>query len=409
MKRNIFTLIKAHPSYFLLSLGSLVSGIGTSLTMIAIYAELSARNTPASFYSAAFILGVLPGLFTSGLTNKLSSRFKLSTILIVAELIGAASLVFPFIGLKSGLLSLLLVAEFIGSAITGLLAPFSDSIIRNNFEDQDLPLVTTYSVYSFSANFIIGQALGTILYNFIGTRIYLLLDLSSFLFAAGLIAFANRLRPHSFSLNQNGNEKIEKFKWNELTLIQKRAFLITPALAAICAPAMSILPAIGPKFGVKANIGTIIIAPSLILLLLKTLGQMLGPLLTPSKKFEHMVNNNLLLITCLLIYLIFYLIAFTTTNIIIAGASIVLAHTFSNVVFILGSFSMTRYFSSAEIEIVSARHYQVVLVVITLSALWAGYVFDHISSNSIIYISFISLIALSWFIISKPDHINILN
>lgn len=402
MKKNIFALIKSHPSYFLLSLGSLISGIGTSLTLIAIYSELSSKNAPNSYYSAAFILGVVPGLFTSGLAGKLSTRMKLSSVLIGAELLGALSLIFPLLGLQSGHLWMLLVTEFIGSSISGLLAPFADTFVRNNFENDDLPLVSTYSVYTFSANFIIGQALGTILYHFFGTRTYLLLDLISFLVAAGLIALAHHFWPHTLSWNQDGEEKIDRFNWHKLTTIQKRAFIITPALAAICAPAMSILPAMGPRFGTSANFGPIVIAPTLIFLLLKTLGQMCGPLLTPKNRFEHMMNSNLLLLSCLFLYLIFYFIVFSTTNLIIAGICIVLAHTFSNIVFILGSYSLTRYFSSAEIGVVSARHYQTVLIVMTLSGLWAGFVSDHTSAQMIIFINLASLLILSWFIVSKP-------
>lgn len=377
MIRKIFKLLIKSPDYFLLSGATFLSGIGVALTTIAIYAELNRHQVSPLYYSAAFVVAFLPGLFTSQMSGKISHRISLSKAMIAAEGIGAVSLLFPVFAMKTNILWLLLVAEFVGSAIVGFLAPVHQSFLRRKFSDDTLKVVNVYSVYIFSANFIFGQALGTLFYAYFGTFNYLLIDFVTYIFAALLIFAASSKYPESFKPLREKGSHHSPFLWKKLSSVQKRAFLLNPILGLCCAPAMSLLPAAGSQYGVHIFIGSVVLSPVLVFLLLKTLGQMVGPYVADRFDFDQLIRSELLIVGCVALYLGLYGVIFSTRNFIVACVCIVAAHISSNIIFIIGSYGFTKSFDKNDIGSASARHYQVMVIIMTFSGLWAGTLAEH--------------------------------
>ncbi|MDO8528152.1 MAG: MFS transporter [Deltaproteobacteria bacterium] len=403
MLLQLLSLLKNNKDFSIISLATLFSGIGTALTVIAVYGELSNARAQPFFYSVAFILSLFPGLFSSALAAKLSAKIKISTALILAECCGAIFLVMPMIGVATKVVWFLLVALFMTSAVSGFQSPIYQTFIRRKFKDEELKLVSICSVYIFSANFIFGEALGTVLYPLVGTKIYLFIDLFSYLLAAVLIFLAYKKNKDVFNPVQTNPEKRAVFLWKSLNVFQKRAFLLTPFLALCCAPAMSLLPAIGAEHGKEIVAGSFIIAPALVFLLFKTLGQIIGPFVANRYNFDRLFASNGIITALLMLYLGLYYVIYTAKNLTIACLSIVLAHIASNIVYILASYSFTKHFDESVIAVVSARHYQVCLIAMCLSGLWAGIVAEKFNTVTVIYVSMF-FIALTFLNLIKQSH-----
>lgn len=399
---QLIQLLRRNKDFSFILLATLLSGIGTALTIIAVYGELSDNQVNPIFYSFAFVLSLLPGLFTSFLAARMSNKLKISTALIVSEICGAIFLMLPMFGFAKKILWLLLVALFITSAINGFQAPIYQSLIRRKFNNEELKLVSLCSVYLFSANFIFGEALGIILYPLLGTRIYLCVDFFSYLAAVLLIIAAYKINKNIFNPIPITAEQKVTFKWNRFTVVQKRAFILNPLLALCCAPAMSLLPAIGAQNGKTFYVGGLVLAPALIFLLFKTLGQMIGPFVVNRVHFDKIFSSNTIIAVLLFFYGALYSLIYTTRNLAIACLGIVLAHIASNIVYILASYSFTKNFDEHSIAVVSAKHYQINIIIICLSGIWAGLVAEKFSFISVIYIS-LFFVVLTFFNLVKQS------
>jgi len=384
-------LLWRNKPYLVLSLATLLSGIGTAFSSIAVYGEFVRQGATPFYYSLAFVLAVLPGLFTSLLAGRFANRLNTSTVLIAAELVGAASLAFPIFGVTTGHLYFLLFAEFMGSALTGFLVPFHQSYVRRAFKNEELPLVSAYGVYIFTANFILGQGLGTLIYGFIGSLPFFVVDFFTYVTAAGLIALSAKLDPSSYAPLEASEAPPRAFRWAALRPIQKRVFLIMQLLPLVCAPPMSLLPARGAEFGGALILGSFALAPSLLFLLLKTLGQLLGPQMVVKLNLDKLISSGGVLVACLAGYLGFYYLIFTTSNFWLAAACVVLAHVCSNVVYIVASYGFSRHFDELEIASAAARNYQAAVLSMSVSGFLAGLIAENFSVLAVLAYSLLPL------------------
>lgn len=387
---NLVTLLYTKKYYFLLSLATLLSAIGTAFTTVAVYGELAKQGAPIYYYSFAFVIGFIPSLFTAQLSGKISHKINIGKILFFTEVIGAAALIFPMIGYKFQILPLLLFAELIGSCITGFLAPCLQTYTRRIFKDHELQTISNYNVYVFTAQFILGQALGTVLYLYFGTLIYFIIDFFTYLLSAFIILSVIKKFPEDLK----GSAKINavRFSWRKLTKQQKKAFLINPLLVISCAPVMSVLPAIGRQFGTEWKFGIFILSPALIFLMAKTIGQFLGPLLVKNFNYNNLVKNLFFIPLLLLLYHISYIAVINSTNFVVSFCLVIVAHTFSNVIFILGYYYFTKQFAEEQIGQATARHFQLSMSLMCLSGIYAGFIGDLFS------IKILALLSLFFFI-----------
>lgn len=385
---NVLGTVLRKKGYLGLTLAILISGVGTAFTAIAVYAELSRLKAAPLFYAGAFLLGLVPGLFTSLWSAKLVRRFSVVSLFTSLQLLGALALVLPLLGLLYHQVPLLLVAELIGSSIGGFMAPLYQTYLRKTFTDEELPAASVWDVYLFSANFVIGQALGTLLYSFVTPQTFLLVDIFSYVAAALLIQMAAKWDPSGFRAESN-EKAASPFRWAGLTPGQKRVFWFMPLLALSCAPSMALLPARGAEFGDRWQWGVLSLTPAVVVILFRTLGQLTAPLLLKRLPFEAMLKKDGLIVGCLLFYLALYRILFTLPSFPAVLACVFLAHVASNIIYALASYGFTRHFTGETIGAAAARHYQASVLFTSAGALLGGYLADHFPLE---YVSYFSLI-----------------
>ncbi|WP_428244214.1 hypothetical protein [Gynuella sp.] len=392
---NLGKLLWSKKPYFVFSLATLLSGIGTAFSTVAVYGEFAIHNVSPIFYSLAFLLSVAPGLIASVFAGKYANKLNIALVLVSAEVVGGLSLIVPIIGLTSEKIVFLLFAEFIGSALTGFLIPFHRSLIRRTFSDEELASISVYEVYIFTATFLLGQALGTLIYSFVGALIFFQIDFLTYLFASILIFWASRMSPDNFRALEGNDSDIRTFRWRELNTIQKRVFMIMPLLSLVCSPSMSLLPARGAEFGISINYGAIVLAPALFFLLLKTVGQLIGPQIIEVVDIDKLVDSNWVTITCLGGFLVFYYIVFTTDIFWLAAVSVVFAHILSNIVYIIASYGLSRHFSEVAIASASAKSYQFTVLSMTISGFLAGIIAEVSSLLIVVGVSLLPLMLIT--------------
>lgn len=393
MNKAIFQLLLKKKAYLYLSLAFFLSNIGTAFTAIAVYGEFAKLQVPAFFYSFAFILGLAPGLVTSHFSVRLGRRFGLAKVLVATQVAGGLLVILPLIGALEHNLWLLVLAEAIGSMIGGTLAPLYQEFLRKNFQDDELGYVSVYDSYVYTAQFILGQALGTLIYGSgIGTVNYILFDIGTYVLAAVIVLFAVMQNPTDF--RNEIKTSAAKLSWEKLTTRQKRAFWLMPLLSLACAPAMAVLPAEGAKIGSPVEFLLFSISPALLFLFAKALGQLLAPQLLAKQDFEKLARSNGLLLGCVALYLLCYAGVYSLGSFGLAMPLIILAHIASNIVFVLASYSFTKNFSAEQIAMVSSRNYQASILSMSVAAFVGGFIANAFGNLSTVILG--SLMLVLW-------------
>ena len=402
VKSNLFSLFQLHRRYFILVFGLLLSSIGSGLTQVAVFGALSKMGASSVEFSLAYALTILPGLFASGLSERLSRRFNWGVLLIGAQILGAASLMLPIYGLQVQSKWMILSAEFIGSALAGFIFPISQSILKRTFSSNEMGLMVKLDSALFSVNVVLGVGLGSLLYDRVGSLSYLTLDFVSYLLAGMFILISCVGCFHRMSPEKSTPEMVGKPSFSLSTLEpQKRlAFFMLPMLSLIATPAMALLPVLASRFGSSVGMFDLAFTPAVIFLLARSLGQMIGPWLVPTRALGRLGEKGGVFWAGSLLFVALYALAGVMENPWVCGLLVVCAHVSSNVVFVVGSYSLQSAFHSLEIAGASARVYQLQLLVMTTMSLLAGF-----SANSMgaLWALFLELVpaALFYFVMRE--------
>jgi DHA3 family macrolide efflux protein-like MFS transporter len=164
----------------------------------------------------------------------------------------------------------------------------------------------------------------------------------------------------------------QPFRWSRLSQRQKRAFSLYPIVAASCAQCTALLPGAGIAFGLSISLRSLVLSPALLLLMCKTNGQFLGPLVVRKFRLVDRLSDDRVIIVCLGLFLIAYAAAFNTTSLVAAGLAVIIAHLFSNVVFTLAFVAFKRDFPVAIIGSAAVRQYQIGGIIMAASSLICG-------------------------------------
>lgn len=398
MTLSLTQFFKKYPQFLLTSSAVQISGIGSALTLIVVYAELNRLGAGAFEYALAFAFGVLPGLFTSHLSRRLSTRLSMPHILILCEILGAISLSLPLAGLMNGNIPLLLAIEAIGSLTAGLVVPIQDTYMRVNIEEDDLAKACEVSNWVFCGIILIGQVLGTACYLGLGSRVFLALDLVSYLIAAVLIGHASRTYPRCFdspsTMSEPDARNRARWSFKRLDAPRKMAFALGPFLALVCTPCMAILPIIGGRYSLEVHVGFFALSPVLLLILAKTFGQMSGPVALGAVQRRSKVPEERLIGLCLLAFLVLYGLAFQVSSLIASLVLVFSAHVSSNMVFMLASTAFTKNFDATEMMDASPARYRLILLAMAGGSLWAGWVGQEQGPLAVVSISALVLLGI---------------
>jgi MFS family permease len=153
-------LLRDPPSFGLLALATLGSGLGTWLAFVALTVDVFDRTDSATWVSALFIADFLPAIVIGLAAGTLVDRMPRRRLMIASDLVRAGVFVLlPFAGSAAGIVALAAVAGF----ATGFFRPAVYAGLPNLVLDEDLPAANSILQTIENAAWAVGPILGGVL------------------------------------------------------------------------------------------------------------------------------------------------------------------------------------------------------------------------------------------------------
>ena len=388
--KALFDFFYKNPDYFFLTVGSLLSAVGVSFSAVAIYAELERIHAGPLMFTLMFVLETAPGVLGAWIANKYFCKVRLDKALFGCELIAGLLMVLPLVGIAISSISLMFVAAFIGSFTVGFMLPYHNTHVKRIVIDDDLTLVTFLSNYGFTLVFIFGCLGGSVLYSFLGSFRFVLVDMLSYFISCFFTLKAFKSRQTNFSPQLDISEKYRPFTLLKNTTIdQKKAIFLNLLLIINCSPCTALLSSLSGEYRNEWSKINFFLPLALVLISLKVLGQILGPLFVSKFRLDELLKVKLIVPSCIFLFLVFYYLIFSVPNVFVLFLLVVIAHIFSNIVFILGYYSFLRFFDDKQIGSYSVLSHQLSIFFLVISSLWSGWVAEVYGLKRVIYFCFI--------------------
>lgn len=380
---------KKFRSYAIFLFATLIAAIGGGFIQVVVYNQIANLNLPPIYFGLAFSCAVFPALLGSHVGKIISEKENYNKCLFFSQLFAVLMIVFIKFIVENNL-KFILLGELVTSFVGSIAYPILQKLIKLTFDLEKLPVAAKVDAYVYGANIILGLGLGAILSAFIGFDTMLLVSATLYGLSAILFYFSS-------SKNMKWEKKLQSpdYFWSRVfTSRQKLAFILMPTLIIMGTPPTSLLPSIYNNFS-NEQVSNFMISPVMALILFRSIGQFIGPLIVNNDKFEAFASNKQIINFCLLFFIAVYSIIFHTENYYLALFLVVIAHIASNVVFTLATYSMLVSFSTEEIAQISATQYQINQIAITLIAILSGVIANFIGGQ--LTIMLFALIGLGLF------------
>ncbi|WP_312269133.1 MFS transporter [Pseudescherichia sp.] len=327
------------------------SSVGNGLTQTLILGQLLRWHAPPSTLTLTYMLATLPGFIGSCLGERLCRRVPPLRLLLISELAGMAALLLPAYGLMAHSIPSLLALQSIEALLAGLSWPAMSLLFKRGLSASELPAATAMETVIFASQVLLGTGIGVLLFDRISPITLLCADAVSFLLAAVFLLLAMRYLGSIDEESDKQRTALTTLRWRTLSSLQKRSLLLLPALAAVGAPAMALLPALAQQIKPDETTGL-----ALPLIFARSVGQLCGPLLLKADRFGEYAGSNRHLLGCLLIFLSAYaVLPMFSEHRSAALLMIFVAHLASNVVFALGTFSVLNDFTAETVSVASGK------------------------------------------------------
>ncbi|WBM69456.1 hypothetical protein OH773_14880 [Buttiauxella sp. WJP83] len=375
----ILRTLRQHRWFALLGAALLLSSVGNGLTYVIVFGKLLALEAKPSVLTLAYILALAPGFPGSYLAEKLLTKMAPIPVMIVCEIIGLMGLGLPVWSLFSDSQILLLSSQAVAAFAGGMMVPVLSQTLKNGLKSAELPAASGLETFIFAANVILGIGIGTLLYGHIATSAILALDAMSFILGIVLLFAAHRAyRP---VCTPGHVEVLPNLNWRELTQMQRRSLLFLPAIAFVGAPAMALLPALAPNFGGTSS------ESGLMLLLARSVGQLIGPLLLSEAQLQRHTGKLNVLIISLALFICCYALVSITDKQWVAMLLIVMAHIFTNIVYVLATLNIMQTFPASITGRAMAKAWRFQLVITLILPVIAGFAADTYDPAWVLYLS----------------------
>ncbi|HGH3372325.1 TPA: MFS transporter [Kluyvera cryocrescens] len=342
--------LRSHRWLRFLGCAYILSSLGNGLTQIIIFGQLLHWQASPATLTIVYMLSMLPSFIGSLWGEVLCRTVSPLRILICTEILGLLALIFPLYGLLHHNVPALLAVQCWEALFTGMSYPALTLLFKRGLRHEELPAATAMETIIFASQVIFGTGLGVLLFDRVSILNLLAIDALSFaasvamLLASGAVFQVTRLQP------EKAPPISQKLLWRCLSPVQKRSILLLPALAAVGAPAMALLPALAQEIRPKDSAEL-----ALPLILARSLGQLCGPLILNADKLQRYSTNNWLLMICLGGYIGSYCLLPLSTGFTFVGLALIFsAHMASNIVFALGSFGVLKNFAETQVAKASA-------------------------------------------------------
>ena len=178
-------LLRRAPSFTLLFLATLGSGLGTGIAVIAMTVDVYDRTGSGKWVAALLVTDFVPMLVIGLLLGPLIDRFSRKRLMIASDLIRFA--VFAALPFAPGPAAIVALAGVVGFS-TGFFRPAVYAGMPNLVEQRDLPQANSLFQAVENLNWLIGPILGGILLSVWGTNVPYVFNAVTFLVSAALIA-----------------------------------------------------------------------------------------------------------------------------------------------------------------------------------------------------------------------------
>lgn len=387
---------KKFRSYAIFLFATLIAAIGGGFIQVVVYNQIANLNLPPFYFGLAFSCAVFPALLGSQVGKIISEKENYNKYLFFSQLF-AVFMILLIKFIVENNLKFILLGEFVTSFAGSIAYPILQKLIKLTFDPERLPIAAKVDAYAYGANIILGLGLGAVLSAFIGFDTMWLIAAALYVVSAIAFYFS-----HSKNMTWEKNMQSTSVFWKRtFTSRQKLAFILMPTLIIVGTPPTSLLPSIYNNFP-NDVVSNFIISPVMTLILFRSIGQFIGPLIVNNDRFEAFASNKQMINFCLIFFIAIYSIIFDTGNYYLALLLIVVAHIASNVVFTLATYSMLASFSTEEIAQISASQYQINQIAITLTAILSGVIANFLGGQLTIIL--FALIGLGLFsIIGKSE------
>lgn len=345
----------------------LFSSLGNGLTQTLILGQLLCWQASPFALTLTGILATLPGFFGSMLGETLCRRIPPLPILLLSELAGFTGLLLPLYGLLAHSIPALLALQAVEAFMAGVSWPAMSLVFKLGLTTEELPAATAMETVIFASQVLLGTGAGVLLFNAVPLMALLAVDAISFLLCGALL-FAVMRCIRQVNTNAPQHDTAPRvLPWGTLSVLQKRSLLLLPALAAVGAPAMALLPAL-----VQQNTPEKAAALVLPLIFARSLGQLCGPLFIRADRLAHGARRHRDLFCCLSVFLgAYFILPFIAPYPVRACLAIFIAHLASNIVFASGTFSLLHNFPADIVPAASAKAWRWQAISAALSTLAA--------------------------------------
>lgn len=365
MNTLLFALIgalRSHRWLRLLGFAYILSSLGNGLTQVIIFGQLLYWQASPATLTMVYMLSMLPGFIGSIWGERLCKKTSPLRILIFAEILGLLALAFPVYGLLHHNVPALLVVQCIEALLSGISYPALTLLFKRGLRHDELPAATAMETIIFASQVLLGTGLGVLLFGLIDTLHLLAIDALSFVASAILIMMSAAAFRTAETQPTEAMPGRQEPLWRAISPSQKRTIMLLPALAAVGAPAMALLPALAQEIRPEDSAGL-----ALPLLFARSLGQLCGPLMLDARKLQLYAVNNRILLACLGIFIgCYFLLPLSAGYSYIGLILIFSAHMASNIVFALGTFGILGNFPQTQVAKASAMSWRAQVLAATV-------------------------------------------
>ena len=180
-----FALLRNPPSFGLLALATLASGLGTWLAFVALTVDVFDRTDSATWVSALFIADFLPAIVIGIAAGSLVDRLPRRRLMIASDLVRVV--VFAVLPFANGAALIVALAGIAGFA-TGFFRPAVYAGLPNLVPDEDLAGANSVLQTLENAAWAVGPILGGVLVAATGPDAAYWINAATFLVSALLLA-----------------------------------------------------------------------------------------------------------------------------------------------------------------------------------------------------------------------------
>jgi MFS family permease len=183
--RRQLKLLTNPPSFGLLALATLTSGLGTWLAFVALTVDVFDRTDSATWVSALFIADFLPAIVIGLAAGTLVDRMRRRRLMIASDLVRVVVFsALPFADSAALIVALAAIAGF----ATGFFRPAVYAGLPNLVPDEDLAAANSILQTIENAAWAVGPILGGLLVTATGPDAAYLINAATFLASAALLA-----------------------------------------------------------------------------------------------------------------------------------------------------------------------------------------------------------------------------